>query len=152
MDLPKNFTLDQAKEKLKEHWIKQLYKWETLRDTLDFVEWKRLSRVWYKVRTDSWRWLSENEIKREWWKEAFWKTVIPKEYKAEYVEDREDAEDLREEDTKWVLTTCAYCGAALLVDDWYDKNWKLYDDYEPPVIWEIHCEWCMSNAIWSLTM
>lgn len=130
-------------EKLNSHGIYQLNKGESVADALDHVD-NRAIRKGYKYRHNSGRLMSDNEIIMNENKVAFMKTVSPKEYRQDEVDDIDDIcieNDNRQDETeRGVIANCHYCGICLRVDADGHEDYEIDDSL-------IHCEGCMKNAI-----
>ena len=139
-------TLGEAKKFLNDKGIKQLRRGESLQDCLDSVA-NNTARKGYDFKHDSGRLLTQNEIIQRSNKEAFLKTVSPKEYLADEVDeidDISDSNDYREDkEHRGAIANCYYCGDCIRIDGFED-----YDVNEP----EVHCDGCMKNAIANLAM
>ena len=140
--------LSEAKQKLNDAEIYQLNQGESLRDALDHID-NGSARKGYRVKTDSGRMLTENEIIHYENKAAFEKSFIPAQYSSdgEYDDPEDVSTDLREDKSvRGLLCHCYYCGTSMRIDGWDGGT-----DYEENVP-EVHCEDCFSDAIMNLCM
>jgi hypothetical protein len=142
-------NIGEAKKLCNDHGIFQLNKGESLADAIDHIQ-NGTPRKGYKFKADNGRLLTKNEIIRNENKEAFRKSFRQPEFVEDEVDDIDDileSNDFREnKEARGVILLCYYCGTCLRVDG-YDGA-EDYDSPEP----EIHCEDCMSAAIWNLAM
>ena len=141
----------EAKEKCNSHGIYQLNHGESLADALDHIE-NGTQRKGYRVKFDSGRAMTKNQIIANENRIAFRKSFTPPVYAQEEVElidDISSDNDFREDRTeRGVILNCFYCGECLRIDYCYSDG---DGDYGIPQD-TIHCESCMNAAISRLAM
>lgn len=138
-------------DKLNNAGIYQLRKGETLKDALDYLDGKLISRKGYQYKTNSGRLMDKNEIVTASNKEAFSKSVTSKEFlndSIENIDDISEENDLRDnKNERGIIANCYYCGICIRVDC---DNIEIKD--YPPIDSLVHCNDCMNNAIMSNCM
>lgn len=141
----------EARKKCNNSGIYQLNKGESLADAMFSID-NKTARKGYKVKHDSGRLMTENEIISNENKEAFHRSFTPSVYAEEEIGGISDIckdNDIREnKKDRGVIIHCYYCGDCLRIDaEWSDGK----GDYPEPIE-TIHCDGCMNDAISRMCM
>ena len=143
-------NIKEVRQKLKDNGILQLRKGESLADALESIE-KGTARKGYKIKHDSGKLMTENQIIANENSEAFHRSFTPAEFhedEVESIEDITDDCDYREDKSlRGNILHCFYCGDCLRVDGTDAPA----DDYDSPED-TIHCKDCLNDAISRLAM